>query len=154
MDTKDSRWAQDLEGGAYIVIYVCAPRTCAKSLSPRPIHGLSWLLNGPARRDVGAARVGSIRWLCGNAHIIVQELGREIGPIRPGERVKLRMDLELPEYSGIAQRLEDGAAESRRQIDLATRPVAEAEPHDVAGHIARFDNVIVHAFHSSGATPR
>jgi len=54
------------------------------------------------------------------------------------------MNLELPEYRGIAQRFEDGAAESRRQIDLAARPVAKAEPHDVAGHIARVDNVIVH----------
>ncbi len=31
-----------------------APSRCAGS--PRPIRGLSWLLNGPARRDVGATR--------------------------------------------------------------------------------------------------
>ena len=33
-------------GGAYIDLHVCAPRTRATSLSPRPIRGLSWLLNG------------------------------------------------------------------------------------------------------------
>src|SRR3989442_633876 len=40
-------------------MYVCGPRTRATSLSPRPIRGLSWLLNGPARRDVGATRGSS-----------------------------------------------------------------------------------------------
>jgi hypothetical protein len=33
-------------GGAYIAFYVCAPRTRATSLSPRPIRGLFWLLDG------------------------------------------------------------------------------------------------------------
>jgi hypothetical protein len=47
--------------------------------------------------------------------------------------VKLGVNLELTEDGGIAQRFEDGAAESRRQIDLAARPVAKAQPHDVAG---------------------
>ena len=59
-----------------------------------------------------------MRWLYGNAHIIAQELGREVGPIRPDERVKLRVNPGLPEYRGVAQRFEDGATESRRQIDL------------------------------------
>ena len=56
------------------------------------------------------------------------------------------MNLELPEYCRIVQRFEDGAAESRGQIDLAARPVAKAEPHDVAGHITRLYKVIVHIF--------
>jgi hypothetical protein len=43
-------------GGAYIVICECAPRTQGTSLSPGPIYCLSWLLNGPARRDVGSTR--------------------------------------------------------------------------------------------------
>jgi hypothetical protein len=64
------------------------------------------------------------------------------------------MNLELTEYGGIAQRFKDGAAESRRQIDLAARAVAKAEPHDVAGHIACLENVIVHDPHSSGAMRR
>ena len=34
-----------------------ASRTRAAPQSPRPIRGLSWPLNGPARRDVGATRV-------------------------------------------------------------------------------------------------
>jgi len=33
-----------------------APRTRPTSLPPRPIRGLFWLLNGPARRGVGATR--------------------------------------------------------------------------------------------------
>ena len=101
---------------------------------------------------VAGWRVGSICWLYRNADIIAQELGGEVGPIRPDKRVKLRMNLELPEYDGIAQRFKDGPAESRRQIDPAARPVAKAQPHDVAGHVARLDNVIVRDPHSSGAT--
>jgi hypothetical protein len=49
--------------GWRIVLHVCAPRTRATSLSPRPMRGLSWLLNGPARRDVGYTREGSDRGL-------------------------------------------------------------------------------------------
>jgi len=33
-------------GGAYITVYVCAPRTRATSLLPRPIRGLFWLPKG------------------------------------------------------------------------------------------------------------
>jgi hypothetical protein len=91
-----------------------------------------------------AGCVGSICCLYRNAYVIAQELGREVGPIRPGERVKLRMNLELPEYDRIAQRFEDGAAENRRQIDFAARAVAKPEPHHVAGHIARLDDVTIH----------
>src|SRR5208282_5206953 len=36
---------RDVAGPAYIGLYVCAPRTGATSLSPRPIRGLFWLLN-------------------------------------------------------------------------------------------------------------
>jgi len=90
-----------------------------------------------------------IRRLYCNAHIIAQELGREVGSIRPDERVKLRMNMELLEDRGIAQRFEDGAAESRRQIDLAAGSIPKAKPHDVTGHIARLDNVIVRDPHSS-----
>jgi len=43
-------------GCAYIVFDVCARRTRATRVSPRLMHGLCWLLNGPARRDVGATR--------------------------------------------------------------------------------------------------
>lgn len=50
--------------------------------------------------------------LYGNAHLIAQELGRQVGSIRPDESVKLGMNPELPEYRGVAQRFEDRAAES------------------------------------------
>ena len=36
-----------------------ARRTRATSLLPRPIRGLFWLLNGPARWDVGATHADS-----------------------------------------------------------------------------------------------
>jgi len=38
------------------VFHVCAPRARATSLSARPMGRLPCLLNGPARRDVGATR--------------------------------------------------------------------------------------------------
>jgi len=39
----------------------------------------------------------------GDAQVIVQELGGEIGPIRPDEGVKFGMNLELTKDGGIAQ---------------------------------------------------
>jgi hypothetical protein len=42
--------------------------------------------------------------------IVVQKLRREIGAIRPDQRVELRMNPELFEYSGIMQRFENRAA--------------------------------------------
>jgi len=50
-------------------------------------------------------------------------------------------------YRGITQRFEGRALESRRQLDFAARLVANAEPRDVAGHIARLGDVIVHDPH-------
>ena len=44
-----------LAGGAYIAFDVCAPRTRATSLPPRPIRGLFWLLNGRRHRMSAAA---------------------------------------------------------------------------------------------------
>jgi hypothetical protein len=42
-------------GGGYIAFYVCAPRTRAIFLSPRPIRGLFWLLNGRRHKMSAAA---------------------------------------------------------------------------------------------------
>ena len=40
-------WEQAvIAGGPYIVFDVCAPRIRATPVSPRPVHGLSWLLKG------------------------------------------------------------------------------------------------------------
>ncbi len=40
--------------------------------------------------------------------IVVLLFGCEVGPIRPDERMKLGMNLELPELREVAQRFEDG----------------------------------------------
>ena len=42
-------------GGGYIAFYVCAPRTRAIFLSPRPIRGLFWLLSGRRHKMSAAA---------------------------------------------------------------------------------------------------
>ena len=100
-----------------------------------PFFG-GWTGRGGFASGTGSGHAASRGRLYFNAHIIAQVLGRKVGPIRPDERVKLGMNLELNEYGGIAQRFKDGAAESPRQIDLAARSVAKAEPHDVAGDVA------------------
>jgi hypothetical protein len=92
----------------------------------RPIR-----LNRQGRRPIDSAlhprrsrltrRVGSPRSLRGNSHRIAQELGRQVGPIRPDGRVKPRIDLKLPEYRGTARRFEDGAATPAPQPRAATR---------------------------------
>jgi len=47
-------------GGAYAAFHVCAPRTRATSLSPRPSRGLFWLLNGSTPMHRGVLCMGGI----------------------------------------------------------------------------------------------
>jgi hypothetical protein len=61
------------------------------------------------------------------------------------------VNLKPPEHLRVAQRLEDGAFQRRRQVDLAARPVSKAEPDDMPGSVAGLDDVIIHGVHSNGA---
>ena len=58
------------------------------------------LAEGKARAvqaDVVAASVGSIRVLCGDRYVVVPEFRCNVGAVRPDQRVKLWMNLELSE---------------------------------------------------------
>ncbi len=55
-----------------------------------------------AGRDHEPARVGSICMSCRDSDVVVQELGREIGAVRPHQRVTLGMDLERSKMSASA----------------------------------------------------
>lgn len=90
----------------------------------------------------------------GDVDVVVEELGCEIGPVRPHQGVELRMNGEVPEHGRILERLEDWTSESGAKVDFSARPVPETEPHDVATDVARFDDVIGHAGHSNVATCR
>src|SRR5579871_3689176 len=66
-----------------------------------------------------------------HAHVVVQELGRQIRAVRPREGVKLRVELELSEQSQIAKRLEHRAVKFFLEVDLPCRLIAEPQPDDI-----------------------
>jgi hypothetical protein len=55
--------------------------------------------------------VGGKRWSCRHRNVVVQELWREVGTVRPNQGVKLRMDPKAPEHLWIVERLEDWPVE-------------------------------------------
>ena len=59
-------------------------------------------------------------------YVVVQELGREVGPVGPCERVKLGMNLKLAEHCRIAERLEHRAVQFWAEVDLARGAAADA----------------------------
>jgi len=58
-----------------------------------------------------------------NSDILVQELWREIRPVRPDERPELGMNAELLEKGDVLEGLHDGALKSRREIYLTRGPI-------------------------------
>ena len=72
-------------------------------------------------------------------HVVVQELGREIGAVGPDERTALGVDVESAEDFDVAEGLKDFAVEFRTEVYLAGGAVAEAEPHGVATPVASLE---------------
>jgi hypothetical protein len=69
---------------------------------------------------------------------IVQGGGIEIRTIRPHDRMDLRIDANLREERGIAQRTEQGASKHSREIDAPLKPIVEPQlqrerSHDLRG---------------------
>lgn len=87
----------------------------------------------------------SIPVLGRDADRFVEELRSEIRSVRPHERVEFRMHGERAEVGWIAQWGEHRAFQGRTQIDLANRTIAKPQPHRVAGNVASFDDVVIHA---------
>jgi hypothetical protein len=86
-----------------------------------------------------------------HAYVVVKELRREVGAVRPDQRVELRMDEEILKDEGITQGLEYRTPKGWPEIDFTRRPILEPQPHDVIAHIASFQHVVVLHSHSSGA---
>jgi hypothetical protein len=72
----------------------------------------------------------------------VQELGREVGAIGPGQGV---VHGEPGEVLGIPERLEDRTFQGTGEIDLALESVIESDPDPVATAMSRLDHVYEHA---------
>ena len=83
--------------------------------------------------------------------IVVQELGRKIGPIGPCHRVKFRMDLKRTKRRGISKRFENGTVQLRREIDLSDGAVAKPKPEDETADVPSLDHVIGHHGYSNGS---
>lgn len=75
----------------------------------------------------------------GAAEALEQELGREVGAVRPDEGVKLRVDLDLAEAFGVGEWLEHGTSELRGEVDLALGSIGEPQVERATGECANFE---------------
>src|SRR5881396_1528388 len=69
--------------------------------------------------------------LGGDSHVIVQELRREIGAIRPHESVKFGVNREPLEERLVTQCFEYQAPQGWPEVDFARGSIAKPKPHDV-----------------------
>src|SRR5262245_53694244 len=90
----------------------------ARTLIPPPRHGLGRLdLLTVAERSIHAAGSGLLCFQRGrHLDVVVQEFRREVGSVRPGEGMEVRMYIELLEESNVLERLHDRAAKGRSEI--------------------------------------
>ena len=102
--------------------------------------GVTTTRAGKCRMSVWTARM-----LRRDSDVVMEKLGREIGAIRPHERVELRMDRELSEHRRIVERLKHRPMQCGPEVDFTARPVTESEPHDMASDVTRLEDVVVHA---------
>ena len=91
--------------------------------------------------------------LCGHTYTLVQKLWREIGAVRPDDRVQLRMQADALKCLDPAQRLEDRAIELFAQVHFAGKAIAETEPDHVVPNVSSLDdaNHTLPPGYSSGA---
>jgi len=83
----------------------------------------------------------------------MEKLRREVRAVGPHQGLELWMDAELLKHHRIAQRLEDGAAKCRPQIDLTRCAVTEAQPDRESSAVLRVENVVVRVGYSNGSFP-
>ena len=65
----------------------------------------------------------------------MQELGREMGAVRPNKGVEFLIHLKVLEVFPISQGLKDRTVEPVGQIDLTHRAVVEVQPNDIVPHV-------------------
>lgn len=70
----------------------------------------------------------------------MEELGGEVGSVRPRDGVELVVDPDFLECLDVAKRLEDGSPELFGEVDFPGRAVAEPKPQDVAGDVANLEH--------------
>jgi hypothetical protein len=73
-------------------------------------------------------------------HPLVQELRREVGTVRPDERMQLWIGPELGEFGDILQRLERFASQLAFKVDLSRETVREPQPHPIAARMSGADH--------------
>jgi hypothetical protein len=74
--------------------------------------------------------------LSGYSNALVQELGREIRSIWPGDRVELGVKHKGPEITGIAKRFEDRAVEVPSEVHCALDTITETQPDDEVSDVS------------------
>ena len=73
----------------------------------------------------------NLRWRKPLRQVAVQDVGVEVGPVRPDDRPQLLVDPHLAEELTIVpQWLEHRTPDLVLEVDLACRPVVEPEPKD------------------------
>ena len=68
----------------------------------------------------------------------MQELGREIDPVRPNKGVEFLIHFKSLEVFPVFQGLKDRTVEPVGQIDFAHR-VVEAQSNDIVPHVSSFN---------------
>lgn len=76
---------------------------------------------GPASRLAALGSGGLI-------HLSINEFGRQISSIGPGEYVELRVHRERPERGLIKQGGKHSGSQERAEVYFSRRPVAEPDP--------------------------
>lgn len=81
----------------------------------------------------------------GGLEVAVQHERVEVGAVGPYDRSQLVVAANLREEAGVGKRLEDGAVQLAREVDVAGDAIAEAEPQPIATeHLDRSDLHNVH----------
>jgi hypothetical protein len=74
----------------------------------------------------------------------VQELGREVGSVGPGECLELGVNLKLTEEGWITERFENRAEQLLLEINFTGRPIAEPQPDDIFADVPCLEHIVIH----------
>src|SRR5208337_2892232 len=135
--------------GAYIALYVCAPRTRATSLLPRPIRGGFWLLHGRPRPVSAGLPLAQPKKLDGFSFGELPQFGiarHQERVLLPGrshrERVRVRNRIAAFQASRTQDQLSIGEERlNRHHRELDKEPLGGCGPVALGDQVENFADV-------------
>lgn len=79
-----------------------------------------------------------------HAHVVVQKLRCEVGPVRPDKRMEFRVNGEPFEVSWIPESFKHRTPKGLLQIDFARCSVPETKPYNEPANVPCIENVVIH----------